>query len=500
MNKKAPYASPHAEAVAEEGGGLNAALSIVGQSAQQLSGFVITLLAAGFLSAAAYGTYTLAVVFVEFVVMLTYTGFFHFVVTSDANKDAVLPTVFWVMLGIGVAGGGLMIAFAEPLAQVFQTPDLAPVLTLLGLMQPFAAGISWGAACLIRAGQMRRYFQILIVANAFALLAGSVLLIYWQSLYALIAYRAVRLGFSLCLYSLVVPKLPRLRFDLAVFRAAWRYALGLYGARTMTFFSTFGADLALAYVFSTAEAGLYRFANRLALSTVDIIAQPLRSFSLKSFGAAARHAQPLTPVFDLFFPAALLLTGGFALTVFVLGGALVEALFRPEYLAAVAAVQALSLRAAGRVGQNMVEPTFSATKRTQMPFYHNLLFAMAMLLLVVLVAPFGFVALAWSQAALQIAAVPFALWMIARFSPVDVASSFARAGRAVWLLAGYGCGLWLVWQILARTRISPETAMILGGSSALCLGAATCVAAHRLGILSPHLFAGTSAGSVGAQT
>lgn len=480
--------TPFTDDSAARSGG-NAVVSVLGLSAQQISGFVITLLAAGFLSAAEYGVYTLAIVFVEFVVMLTYTGFFHFIVTSDARDDAVLPTMFWVMVAIGTCGGAMMILFATPIATFFDVPELAPILVLFGMMQPFASGISWGAAQLTRAGLMRRYFLILIAANAFALVAGSLVLVLWHSLYALALYRATRLVFSLVLFGLNVPTLPRFHFDLGLFREAWRYALGLYGARTLTFFSMFGTDLVLAYLFSTAASGQYRFANQLATSTVDIIAHPLRSFSLKSFGAAARKGTSLTPVFNAYFPGMLFLVGGVALTVFVLGGALIETLFRPEYFAAVGAVQALSLRACARVGQNMVEPTFSATKRTGVAFTHNLILTSAMLATILCVAPFGFIQVAWAQAVLQIASVPVSLWVIARYAPVDIRPSLHSALQAMIVLICYGAALWLVWQLIGLTDFRGGMKLGLGLAAVPVLAAVASAVAYRIGMLKPQIFA-----------
>lgn len=479
--------SPFKDDNAARSGG-NAVVSVLGLSAQQIAGFVITLLAAGFLSAAEYGVYTLAIVFVEFVVMLTYTGFFHFIVTSQAKDDAVLPTMFWVMVAIGTIGGALMIIFSAPIAGFFDVPELGAILVLFGIMQPFASGISWGAAQLTRAGLMRRYFLILIAANVFALAAGCTVLIMWHSLYALVLYRATRLVFSLVLFGLNVPALPRLRFDPVLFREAWRYAIGLYGARTLTFFSMFGTDLVLAYLFSTAASGQYRFANQLATSTVDIIAQPLRSFSLKSFGQAARKGTSLTPVFTAYFPGMLFLVGGFALTVFVLGGAVIETLFRPEYFAAVGAVQALSLRACARVGQNMVEPTFSATKRTGVAFTHNLILTVAMLATILCVAPFGFIHVAWAQAVLQIVSVPLSLWIIARYAPVDIRPSLQAALKAMILLICYGAALWGVWHLLGRGGFGDGMRLSLGFGAIPVLAAVASVVAYRLGVLKPQIF------------
>ncbi|WP_375175099.1 oligosaccharide flippase family protein [Pseudooceanicola sp.] len=471
-------------------GGITAAISLLGQGSQQIAGLVITLLAAGFLGAAQYGTYALAVVFVEFVTLLTYVGFYHFLVTSDAEEDDVLSTIFWVILGIGILGGALMVALAAPAAHLFDAPELAGIMRAYGLMQPLSAVVGWASAALTRAGRMRRFFLIQLAINSGAMLAGALTLILWQSLHALVLYQALRVLIGLVLFLHAVPQLPRWRFDIRLFRSAARYALGLYGARSLTFFSVYGVDILLALLFSTAESGLYRFANRLAMAAVDVIAQPLRSFSLKSFGTAARHHLPLTPLFTRYFTAALLLIGGAGATVLILGGAVVETLFRAEYLLAIGAVQALALRAAARVGQAMVEPTFAATGRTTIAALNNLVVSCAMIALVVAVAPFGFVTLAWAQAGLQLLSIPFSLWMIARFAPVDIRAGLGQADQALLLLAGYGVALWLGWQGLEGQLPPGPLRLTLGLCLALGLGGVAALIATRQRLLTPALFAG----------
>lgn len=466
--------------------GLTAAIAVLGHSSQQVAGLVITLLAASFLGAAEFGTYALALVFVEFVVMLTYAGFYHYIITSDAEDEVVISTLFWVILTIGVIGGLAMFMLAAPCARLFNAPDLAPAMRVFGLLQPVASVIGWTSAVLTRSGRMRRLYAAQIGTNLGGLAIGVGLLILWQSLFALVAYQAARSLIGLVLFWRAAPYRPRALFDRALFRSAARYALGLYGARSLTFLSVFGVDLLLALLFSTAESGLYRFANRMATAAVDIIAQPLRSFSLKAFGQAARANAPLTPVFARYFVGGILLSGIVALIVACLGATVIDQAFQPEFMLAIGAVQALALRAVARTGQNLVEPTFSATRRTSIAFANNLVVSSVMIMTVVATAPIGFVTVAWAQAAAQLASVPFSVWMIARFAPVQVGPGLTATAKGMVLLAGFAAALWLGW--FALSALAPIPRLASGLALALILSALTVALALRLRILSPALF------------
>lgn len=469
-------------------GGGTAALSIICLSTQQASALIITLLAAGFLSTTEYGIYTLAVVFTEFVIMLTYTGFFHFVVNSEAEDDRVLSTMFWIMTFIGLVGGLILYIAAPAIARFFDTDTLAPVLKAFGIMQPFASAIGWATAALTRAGLMRRHFLSIGVSNVGALAIGAALLTTWQSVFALVAFRASRITLQCLFYGMSIPKRPKFIFDMQLMREAASYSVGLYGSSLLTFFANFGTDLVLAGLFSTAESGLYRFANRLAQATVEIVAQPYRSFALRHFGDAARSKASLAPVFAQFFGAGTLLLGGFAATLFVLGKPAVEIMFRPEYAAAIVAMQALTIRAGARVGQLIIQPVFAARKRTTPAFYYNIALTTAILGSIAIFAPMGIEALAIAQAAIQVISVPLALVVIKKWADVDTAPAMNHFYWALGLVMAYGVGAWGVWQATAAFNLPAN--WHLGASFVLAIVLATAVIgfAMRRGIVSLKMF------------
>lgn len=448
-------------------GGGTAVLSVVCLSTQQASALIITLLAAGFLSTSEYGIYTLAVVFAEFVIMLTYTGFFHFVVNSEAEDDRVLSTMFWIMTAIGLLGGLVLYLTAPAIAIFFDAPALEPVLKAFGFMQPFASAIGWATAALTRAGLMRRHFLSIGVSNVGALAIGAALLTIWQSVFALVAFRASRIIFQCIFYGLSIPKRPKFIFDAQLMREAASYSVGLYGSSLLTFFANFGTDLVLAGLFSTAESGLYRFANRLAQATVEIVAQPYRTFALRHFGDAARNKASLAPVFAQFLGAGTLLLGGFAATLFVLGGPIVDVMFRPEYAAAIVAMQALTIRAGARVGQLIIQPVFAARKSTTPAFYFNIGLTAAILGSIVIFAPMGIEALAIAQAAIQVISVPLAVVVIHRWAEVDTRPAMNHFYWALGLVLAYGIGLWSLWH--ATSALNLSNSWHLSGSFVLAI-------------------------------
>lgn len=468
--------------------GGTAAISVFGLASQQIASFLITLLAAGFLTAADYGTYTIAIIAVEFVIMLTHCGYFHFLVNSEKEESAVLSTVFWIMLGIGVVGGAAMYLGSEWCARVFNAPDLAPVLRYFGLFQPFVSIIGWASAVLTRMGLMKRYFLILIAGNLGGLVAGCIILVVWKSLFALVAYRGIRTLLELVLFVAACPARPSMRFDRKIAFEGLRFSSGLYGSRLLSFLANFGTDLILAYFLSTSEAGLYRFANRLATGTVDIIAQPLRSFAIKMFGAASRLSQPIDPIFKIMLGGSVFLTGGFAIAISALGSGLVETFFRPEYTAALGTLYAFALRAVARSGNDLIEPVFAARRSTQVTLHTNLVWTTMMLGTIVIFAPMGFETIAWAQAGVQILSFFGSLFVFKYWGRIDLGTAMPPLLTGILLLLGYGVAVFVALMVLRSAGMNEMLNFTLATLLTIALAAPTIYFGIKSSVLEMKIF------------
>ena len=96
----------------------------------------MTVLTARYLMPAEFGIYMLAVVFAELGLVFSYSGFFHYLINSSRPDKQVSCTLFWIHLGIGTATGMILFIAAHPLAWVFKSADLAPVILVFACLQP----------------------------------------------------------------------------------------------------------------------------------------------------------------------------------------------------------------------------------------------------------------------------------------------------------------------------------------------------------------------------
>lgn len=466
-----------------------ALFAFASRSLQQVATFVITLLAARFLLPAEYGIYAIAIVFVMLIQTMTYSGFYQWIVNAKDDDDVVLGTAFWMIFGLATAASVLLAVAALPLSWAFEAPDLFPVLLALSAIQPLAGIGAWYSAALLRRGAVTTHFSIMFVQNLTALIGGSILLWSWQSLYALVAFRYLRVLTALVLYLVFSPDRPRFVFDRALSRHATRFSGGLYGARFLAFLSRYAGDLLLGLMFTTAEAGLYRFGSRVAGGATDIVAQPMRSFALTQFGAAARDGTDLADPLRRFVGSLVLLTGIVAAVVIVIGPEVVESFFNPAYMAAIGVTFAMAVRSVLNVGTLVIEPSLAARDRTGLVALFNLVWTVITILSVIGASPFGLVALAVSQAIVMLLTTLSAFFVLHREGIAvggAIQSFFVASGLAV----GYGLVLSVVWPLVRDAVANDAAAYVAGFAAAACLVAVTLALGAKIRVFTLSVFSG----------
>lgn len=449
----------------------------------------MTLMAAAVLSIADYGLFALAIVFAELAVLFAYSGFFGFLVVAKTDDASLVSTLFWTILGVGCASGTLMFALAQPLTRGFETDGLAPLLQILACLQPFGAVTAWASARLMREGRMRRYYLLLFQGNIASLVLGLTLLAVWPSIYALIAYRALRVATNLALFLRACPFPKRMGFDTRIFRDAFRFARSLYVARIAEFFSSFGADLLLAYFFSTTESGLFRIASRLAIAGTDLIVLPLRGYATKTFASAARASQDLSEHFSDYLMAGFILNSGTCVVVLAFGESVMSLAFGADYLGAVIVMHLFVVRAVLHWPQLLLEPLLAARHRTSIVMIHNTIWLCISSLAILLFAPFGMSQLAWSQTLIAGAMSITALYVVRRWGGIRLEPTYRKIVTAGLVMSLFGITVFNSRAWLITHLASTELILLTGISACLILSGLTVAVAVKFKLLNPSVFA-----------
>ena len=474
-------------------GAVDAATGFLARSLQQIATLILTFLAAAVFPPVDYAVFTLGVVFMALIQIIGTTGFFHFIVTDSRDEGEVASTCFWLMLGLSLSAATLLALASGGIARAFDEPRLMPMILALAATQPLAVVTNWGTAVLMRRDRLRTHFRVLILQSAVGLVAGLVLILWTRSIYALLAFTYVRIAVGLIAYPIVLGGGPRLVFSTVVARAAARYSGGLYGTSVMTFLSNYAADILLGLTFSTAEAGLYRFGNRLAMVAIEVIGQPMRSFTLTRLGAENRDGNPLVGPTAGFMAAQTVLTGIVTAGLLVFLSDAIEIFFQPAYAASLGVAVALAIRAFLAGPHNLVQPVLAAKAQTVASLRHYTLWTVLQIAAIVALAPMGMVPMAWAQAGVALAASATGLMLIDRRAGVTMARVLHPVGRALTIIAGFAV-LVLALKLSVYAAFGetlPSFAMAL--TLSLMLSLATLALGVRMGVLRLGLFTSRSA-------
>lgn len=475
--------------VLQRGG--SAIFAFTARSLQQLSTLIITLLAARFLPVAEFGIYALGAVFMMLIQTMTYTGFYHFVVTSKEADDEVLPTSFWMITGLSLAAAAFFCALAYPLEWLFETPGLALVVILLVLAQPVSSFSAWASAVMLRRRKVQTNFNIMFWQNLGALIGGVLLMTYWHSLYALVAFRYLRALIGIALYVGAGIRIPALRFNKELGRTATIFSSHLYGSRFLAFLAKYAGDLMLGIYFSVAEVGLYRFGNRLAGSATDVLIQPMNNFAITQMGAAGRAGRPLDEPVRRFAGTVTLMTGIVGAGIIVFGHDVLSNFFNETYLAALVVTYAMAVRGVVSAGQAMLEAFFSAVGDTSWVTRFNFFSAIVSVGAIVVTAPFGLEVLAWGQAAVVFITTMRAFHLMQSKGGIKVGNSVKGFLLACGLAGAYGLTVWFVHrQVLPGFGLEGMVHMFTGIGIAALLAPVLLLIGWRMRVFTLSVFSG----------
>ena len=231
--------------------------------------FVIFALLARTLGPAAFGAFALATAFAEFGRILPNTGFVSAISRAKQVTPTMADTVFWATLGLGLVLAGIILLVARPLAAAFGAPEIAPLLTALGLILPISAAGATHIALMLREFGHRAMASRSVVSNLAG--GGAALAAAWSGwgAWSLVVQRGVTEVFAALMIWRAYPWRPGRRFSLVVVREVAAFS------GNMTLISVLSTalirlqDMVIGRLVGVAAVGVYRTAWR----TVGLISQ-----------------------------------------------------------------------------------------------------------------------------------------------------------------------------------------------------------------------------------
>jgi len=244
---------------------------------------LVTLVLAWILGPEPFGVVALALAYLALVQLVLEQGVAAAIIQRAELETDHLDSAFWLNLVVSLALAGLSVAAAPWLAAVNGTPTLSPVVMVLSLMLP-VRGLT-----LVQEAKLKRemdFRSLAIRGNVAAVVGGGVGLstaLWGLGVWALVLQQLVTAVVALALLWRLSGWTPRLR----VSRTHLGHLMGFSAPVFVTQLAVFTnrrADVLLLGVFlGPLAVGLYRLADRLVETVVQLSTRPVHLISLSHF-------------------------------------------------------------------------------------------------------------------------------------------------------------------------------------------------------------------------
>lgn len=269
---------------------------------------IFTIVIAALVGPRAYGIVAIALVYVQLLTVFLEQGLGTAIIQRRDLRHEHLDAAFWLNLVWGILLVGVGVGTAPLWAEATGIPELTRVIQVLSIGIFLIALTVVQQAVLERALDFRRLAIRSTVAGLLSGICGVVLAAVGAGVWALVGQQlALELVSAVLLWRLG-SYVPRLRFS-------WRHARDLLGFAVDVFFANLGGflgrrsdTLLIGVFFGPVVVGVYRLADRLVDTLLDLTMRPVAAVSLPEFSRLQDEAPALQRRVARFLHLSLLLT------------------------------------------------------------------------------------------------------------------------------------------------------------------------------------------------
>jgi len=235
---------------------------------------------AALLGPRAFGVIAMALVFINFVEMLQQQGLMPAIVSRKILTDRHADTAFWLVIAVGLVCTAAAMMLAPWWAELNGLPELVPVIRVLALTVPLTSTVVIHEALLRR----ELAFRKLTVRTWVSLVAGGIAGVlgaaFGLGVWALVLQQIVTSVVVVIVLWTVSVWRPRFRVERAAARELWSYSTRAASSSLGLFIGGRIDILLTGLFFGPIVVGLYRLAQRLTATAVDVTARGMQAVAL----------------------------------------------------------------------------------------------------------------------------------------------------------------------------------------------------------------------------
>lgn len=308
----------------------------------QIISFVVFSLLARLLGPEVFGLVALAGIFLAFVQIFTDQGLSAAIVQRQELDPEHLDTAFWINVGTGILLTVFGIAAAGVVANIFNEPQLAPIVRWLSLSFLFSAFNSVQSAILSRELAFKSLAIRTLVANFIGGVVGVVMAFQGFGVWSLVGQQLVNGLVAIFVLWRVSDWRPGLNISAKHYQELFAFGINDVGFNVFNFFSRRGDDLLIGYFLGHVALGYYTIAYRVLLLMTQLLISTTSKVALPTFSRLQQEPERLRRAFYTATQLSSLVAVPAFLGVVVLAPELVQVLFGSKWLPSIPVMQVLS--------------------------------------------------------------------------------------------------------------------------------------------------------------
>ncbi|HZH28849.1 MAG TPA: lipopolysaccharide biosynthesis protein [Azospirillaceae bacterium] len=416
---------------------------------RQFASLVVFVLLARLLTPVEVGLFAMVAIVLAAVQTILDEGLTEVLVQREHLEREHLDSAFWLVVGVSLALCGLTALLADPIAQLFDQPGIAPLIAAASLA-PLLAGLSGVHQGLLR---RRMDYRLLMVRSMAGVVAGGVagVAMAWQGFgaWALVAQQVVdRLVGGLVLWCSTDWR-PRLSFSWRHARDLMPFSAYLAATRVVNFTSKQVDRYLIGLFMGPAVLGIYNIALRVSDTAYALLAQGLSNIGLNVFARLQKQPAKLREA----LVTAAELSNLFAMPAFlglaVVAPNLVAVVFGPAWVEAGPILSVLALLGIPAMFSTFAGALMRALGTTRLLLWLLILSAVTNILVVVGTVGYGLFAVAVGILVRNLCFIPLYLLIQKRLTGVSPLAHLARSAPGLAAAVGMAVVVWWIGGVMA---------------------------------------------------
>ena len=266
----------------------------------QLTSLTILIVAGRFLSPELFGVFVLATILMNISAAVQYSGIYNYILREGGLRDHI-RTAFTLH---ALVGASFILGIVILSALVYLSGGSTLLALLMLSTAPISFGFiftSWFEALLLRNGEVKFYYWLLLGTDLLGFLTTISLLFLGFQIWALIIARYAAVSMIVLVLLLKVRRIPLPGFHKKQARKISAYSIPLYGEKLLSIITGYGAEIAMGAVLNSRAVGLFRMGMRTSTAAFDVFSQTARVLIWQIVGQLARQDRIHEPVWIKIF-------------------------------------------------------------------------------------------------------------------------------------------------------------------------------------------------------